>query len=484
MIIYNGAKYSCSSCIRGHRSSTCRHTKRMLVKVRTRGRPSPIDIRDVIMVDMDSQMKNKLLQESYDLANKHNKEACGESNAKNSETNGGKVGCSNNKMMTAQPILFVRAKQTKKAMLVDGKLNIIMEDKPTGQKVTDTSSKGHVEAAHDSRSTSLETDDNDTGLNDTEKARKKLDSMVYMSERDYLSKHGNERHVISDPPKSGTTSTSMASAVPVKREANDVYIDNESKRKCCDPNHIRHLPDILSDEEIRMQESLFGNILNTDGRLNVTSPVSSIGTTNTSNNTPSMTGSELFTDIFDPKNDTVDVFTHKGIYLSADCSCADDQCQCLNCLIHRNEDELTSYIQKSGVPLTSLHGSDVEADNIEEKPTTCSNSTCNCTLTDCNCADCFVHPTEIIPFEKFYFHGILNCKLRRKTIIKYNNKLIPSEYWWNFLVVKVPTMSDMELEAIDMKNWFDKLLSSYQNELLDAHTDDFPFNDLEGFYVI
>ena len=456
----------------------------MLVKVRTRGRPSPIDIRDVIMVDMDSQMKNKLLQESYDAANKHNKEVCQEDNG----TDKSKGGCSNNKMMTAQPILFVRAKQTKKAMLVDGKLNIIIDDKSTDKKTTEINSNGNTDMNHDSNSRSGDNKEDDTGLNDTEKARKRLNSMVYMSERDYLSKHGNERHVIDDSSKkgstSGTTTANTTVAVPFKREANDTFIDNDSKRKCCDPNHIRQLPDILSDEEIRLQESLFGNVFNAGNRLNVTSPVSSIGTSNTSNNTPSMNGSELFNDIFDPKNDTVDVFTHKGIYLSADCSCADDKCQCLNCLIHRNEDELTSYIQRSGVPLTSLHSSDDDIDNREEIPTTCSNSSCNCTLTDCNCADCFVHPTEIIPFEKFYFHGILNCKLRRKTIIKYNNKLIPSEYWWNFLAVKVPTMADSELESIDMKNWFDKLLTSYQNELLDAHTDDFPFNDLEGFYVI
>ena len=476
MIIYNGAKYSCSSCIRGHRSSTCRHTKRMLVKVRTRGRPSPVDIRDVIMVDNDSQMKNKLLQDSYDLANKQNREASKDSPS--TEQNG----CANNKMMNAQPIMFVRAKQTKRAMLVDGRLNIIMEDN------NDKSATESSELPSNSLSGSNLDDDtiyDNDDLDDNERARRRLNSMVYMSEKDYISKHGKERNVINDPSRLTSSNLSRNS---IKREANETFIDNNNsnKKKCCDPNHIRHLPDILSDEEIRIQESLFPSNFATDTTINLNSPVSSLGaTTNTTNNTPSTNGnSELFNDIFDPKNDTVDIFTHKGIYLSADCSCADDQCQCLNCLIHRNEDELTSYIQKSGVPLTSLQPSDTKDINEVEKPTTCSNTSCNCTLTDCNCADCFVHPTEIIPFEKFYYHGILNSKLRRKTIIKYNNKLIPSEYWWNFLVVKIPTMDDSELESIDMKSWFDKLLNSYKNELLDANTEDFPFNDLEGFYVI
>lgn len=40
MILVEGEKYACIQCIRGHRSSTCQHTKRPLVQVRSRGRPS------------------------------------------------------------------------------------------------------------------------------------------------------------------------------------------------------------------------------------------------------------------------------------------------------------------------------------------------------------------------------------------------------------------------------------------------------------
>ncbi|KAF6013943.1 hypothetical protein HII13_001192 [Brettanomyces bruxellensis] len=39
MILVDGEKYACEQCIRGHRSSTCKHIKRRLVLVRSRGRP-------------------------------------------------------------------------------------------------------------------------------------------------------------------------------------------------------------------------------------------------------------------------------------------------------------------------------------------------------------------------------------------------------------------------------------------------------------
>jgi len=40
MILVDGDKYACVQCIRGHRSSTCKHSARPLVQVRGRGRPS------------------------------------------------------------------------------------------------------------------------------------------------------------------------------------------------------------------------------------------------------------------------------------------------------------------------------------------------------------------------------------------------------------------------------------------------------------
>ncbi|KAK9261104.1 hypothetical protein V1519DRAFT_474384 [Lipomyces tetrasporus] len=39
MLLVDGEKYACIRCIRGHRSSTCKHKQRPLVQVRKRGRP-------------------------------------------------------------------------------------------------------------------------------------------------------------------------------------------------------------------------------------------------------------------------------------------------------------------------------------------------------------------------------------------------------------------------------------------------------------
>lgn len=40
MILINDVKYACLECIRGHRSSLCRHHRRPLLQVRSKGRPS------------------------------------------------------------------------------------------------------------------------------------------------------------------------------------------------------------------------------------------------------------------------------------------------------------------------------------------------------------------------------------------------------------------------------------------------------------
>ncbi|KAL6678513.1 hypothetical protein ACI3L0_000350 [Candidozyma auris] len=40
MILINDAKYACMECIRGHRSSMCRHHQRPLLQVRSKGRPN------------------------------------------------------------------------------------------------------------------------------------------------------------------------------------------------------------------------------------------------------------------------------------------------------------------------------------------------------------------------------------------------------------------------------------------------------------
>ncbi|AAS50828.2 ABR058Cp [Eremothecium gossypii ATCC 10895] len=112
MIIFDGEKYSCAACIRGHRSTTCKHSDRMLVKVRTRGRPSPMDIRKVILVDAGSQVP---------MEDEDTEECC----------DGGKT-CGK---MDRQPILFLKALKTQKALLVDGALKIMIEDRANSDGV-------------------------------------------------------------------------------------------------------------------------------------------------------------------------------------------------------------------------------------------------------------------------------------------------------------------------------------------------------------
>ncbi|GMM58158.1 Mac1 protein [Maudiozyma humilis] len=452
MIIYNGAKYACASCIRGHRSSTCRHTKRMLVKVRTRGRPAPLDIRDVIVVDADSQVKNKLLQESFEQGQPEAQPG-GNSTAATSPAgrspSPGAPGCA---MRNAQPVLFVRARQTKKAMLVDGKLSIIMDGAANGSDSAANASSAGVDPA----------------------------GSTTMSEREFLRSQGARPAVKREAPANDSACGPVCNT-PMRGAPG-------AKRKCCDPHHVpgtvgtpqseSHLPPVQESQTDLLSDALANPLANPLDTM-VSPGSGSVGSVGSASGT-SGTSASAVPDIFD----TVDIFTHKGIYLSADCSCPDDSCQCINCLIHRNEDELSQYIQSTGVPLTSLRGSLGETSPKDSLAVPCSNAACECTLADCACADCYVHPTEIIPFERFYYHGVLNTRLRRKTIVRYNNKLVPSEYWWEFLTVQVPAMQDAQLEALDLRDWFDKLLKSHAHELLDAHTEEFPFNDLEGFYVI
>ncbi|CAN6624463.1 hypothetical protein TRVA0_010S00188 [Trichomonascus vanleenenianus] len=56
MIIYEGEKYACLNCIRGHRSSTCDHKDRPLLQVRKRGRPQNNGtVRTAIIPDSECQ---------------------------------------------------------------------------------------------------------------------------------------------------------------------------------------------------------------------------------------------------------------------------------------------------------------------------------------------------------------------------------------------------------------------------------------------
>ncbi|ORY78858.1 copper fist DNA binding domain-domain-containing protein [Leucosporidium creatinivorum] len=40
MVLIDGVKYACHSCVKGHRSSKCTHTTRTLVEIKKKGRPT------------------------------------------------------------------------------------------------------------------------------------------------------------------------------------------------------------------------------------------------------------------------------------------------------------------------------------------------------------------------------------------------------------------------------------------------------------
>lgn len=64
MILVDGEKYACQQCIRGHRSSTCKHIQRPLVLVRSRGRPLTDSFQRIAIFAeevQDENEKNKML---------------------------------------------------------------------------------------------------------------------------------------------------------------------------------------------------------------------------------------------------------------------------------------------------------------------------------------------------------------------------------------------------------------------------------------
>ncbi|CDO54186.1 similar to Saccharomyces cerevisiae YMR021C MAC1 Copper-sensing transcription factor involved in regulation of genes required for high affinity copper transport [Geotrichum candidum] len=50
MIVFEGEKYACLPCIRGHRSSTCNHCDRPLLQVRKRGRPLASETKRIAII--------------------------------------------------------------------------------------------------------------------------------------------------------------------------------------------------------------------------------------------------------------------------------------------------------------------------------------------------------------------------------------------------------------------------------------------------
>ncbi|AJS77197.1 Mac1p [Saccharomyces cerevisiae YJM1133] len=416
MIIFNGNKYACASCIRGHRSSTCRHSHRMLIKVRTRGRPSPMAIRDAILVDSTSQSTE------YENGAQIEGDCCS--------------------AMNQQPILFVRASAVRKARMTNGKLHILMEEGCT---------------AHEPKDISSFTDDGNK----------------YITETEFLRKH---------PPKAPATGTIS----PDSTKSSSSSEKKERSRLQQEP--IRHFSNCCKKDKSqnpasngKTNKAPSDDIFTPYGSLESTSAFNDILQENYNSSVP---GAHDSSETLTPQSTTttaaphssdvaskIEVLTHKGIFLSTQCSCEDESCPCVNCLIHRSEEELNSYIQQSGVPLTNIGEAQITdkmMDYLDDCK--CTDKECICPPDNCTCDGCFSHSTNIIPFEKFFFYGILNARLTRKTQIKFKGKLVPSKYWWDFLKLQVPLMTDAQLELLDIHAWFQKLVSNYAPHLSDATT--------------
>lgn len=366
MIIFDSEKYACASCIRGHRSSTCRHTDRMLVKVRSRGRHASMDIRKVIIVDTDSQVSPDEESPSCEKCCSDSKNECDK--------------------MNRQPILFLRTKRTQRAILADGNLQIIIEN---DAKPPEGSDKPHP-------------------------------PFKYISEKDFLRLHFvNERE-----PDSCNCGTKEKKC--------------EKEVKKADPPLPPALPSLepapIDTSQLHLPNALQSNFNSKDPYV-------------------------LFKD---PKQ-MVELLTHRGLFLSTQCSCEETNCVCANCLLHRNEEELSSYIQKSGVPLTNMGEAQLS------NPMLTGTGSCECSPEDCECESCPDHPCENISFNRLLLMGLLNTPLRRKTNIIYKDKIIPSQYWWDFLKIHIPLMGDSQLESLDIIGWFERIVSIYEPHLADVN---------------
>ncbi|QEU62779.1 Mac1 [Kluyveromyces lactis] len=392
MIIFNGEKYSCVSCIRGHRSSSCKHSERMLVKVRTRGRPSPLDIRKVILVDRASRVEELDGSGQDSGAGDESQLCCG---------------------MNKQPVLFLRAIATKKALLINGDLKIMVTS--------------------------------ESGTPDSEVARKVSDDNKFVTEHEFLLNH------VSPPPCKSCNST-------VKRE-NETHslgptntAENYAKRVKFEGQDMAN----LSNHELLSAGD--------NGQLN-------------------SVGNSTFQD------SVVELFTQKGAYLSTTCSC-NENCQCNNCLIHREEAELERYLTELNQPMINLGSAQIltaESSQVEPSKDFFHGETddqnmgtlCLCEPDFCTCFNCEAHPDEVVTLSELLLYGVLNYKWKKKMVIKYRNKVIHSKYWWHYLTVEIPSMNEKQLRSLDLMEWFDNLISNHSAELPEAN-DLVHFTDSRG----
>ncbi|SCU91988.1 LAFA_0F07184g1_1 [Lachancea sp. 'fantastica'] len=388
MIIYDGEKYSCVSCIRGHRSTTCKHSNRMLVKVRTKGRPSAKTVRKVILVDASSQVDSG----KGPFTDHHHISTPEYPSGASSAQSPLPWSCTK---MNKQPILFLRAKSTQKAFLVDGALKIVVEDQnaslPDGQ-------------------------------------------IKLVSEKDYLLNHLKTSHpndALGQLPQAKTnhccgSAKNETNTEPELGWSPRTFTDNMEVKP---QHHDLNLP-IANNPKFSANKDPSATNLDFQAR------------------TEYETVSEF------QNNSFVELLTPKGLYLSTQCNCESD-CQCVNCLIHRKEEEIESYVKQSGVPLSNVGNGRI---SLPDEHFNLDTVVCKASSGNCNAGDCLDHPKEIVPFNKIILYGLLNVPLGPSSLIKYKHKLIPSKFWWSLVKEELPFMTSNQISQLDLIQWFEDML--------------------------
>ncbi|CCE64748.1 hypothetical protein TPHA_0I02450 [Tetrapisispora phaffii CBS 4417] len=492
MIIYQNDKYACVSCIRGHRSSTCKHTGRMLVKVRTRGRPTSCKTRKVIMVDKDSEVKvakernpENLLESSTSPDGSVDTQVGSAGNGVSSEVTlandtdvdqGNSTGYDGKRScvgMDANPILFLNVKKKQNAVFINGKLNIIVDD----------SSENDADAnANVNLNVRPKLSDKENGFVRASSSLQDDKAFKYMLENEYIKRYvkdekedGKLNSTPNNPIKlcgCEGKGTAMKAYHDSKNKIDDKYLATHSKNLPVENSTPGAIEPVGVDETNTSNVDHYGIVSNSESTKysnlcignyeNPSKPDTDLlKYIDYDSNNPDST--IMMNDIVNNSNLMVELLTHKGLYLSSTCSCPDDNCPCSNCLLHRNETELNAYIQQSGIPLSEVG----EAQILNTLVDDCSLADCKCTPETCQCTSCTIHLEELVSFDKIIFSGILHFPFRRKTKILFKNKIIPSRYWWDYIKIQLPRQSQTESGVTDIIKWFDSLISLYHFNLQD-----------------
>lgn len=131
MILVEGEKYACVRCIRGHRSSTCQHTKRPLVQVRSRGRPNTaVDQRVTVFAETETEEKFHHHTVETKMAPLAANSSCCSSKKKsnagaNQTFNDTPKGCCNSQASEHQPVIVLKASRKLLYNVSKGSLNLL-----------------------------------------------------------------------------------------------------------------------------------------------------------------------------------------------------------------------------------------------------------------------------------------------------------------------------------------------------------------------